>query len=231
MLDNITTALQQTATQSLGLLFAMLLGVFSSATSTCCTLPTLGVMVGYSGTQDNSGKGTAFKKALFFILGTVVSLMIIGGVAGFAGQVAQANLGQYWKNFAGVVLIIFGLATLKILPFKMSFGKLDGIKKRLGTSGVIVSGFILGGLVSVSALCCLPAIFVVMGVAILQKQVFRAVLLLFMFAIGFSLPLGAILFGVSVSKARFIPQSAEKIVQWVAGGLMLIVGFYFLLTF
>ena len=231
MLDSVTNALQQASTQPIGLLLAMVLGVLSAAASTCCALPSLGVMIGYSGTQESMSKGLAFKKALFFTLGTIVSQMIIGGVAGFVGQVANANLGRYWTIFAGVVLIIFGLAALKALPFNISFGKFDCIKNQLEMSGVMLTGFVLGGLVSITSLCCNPAIFIVIGVAVLQKQILQAVLLLFMFAIGFSLPLGAILFGVSLSKALFLPKSANRFVQWIAGGLMLIFGFYFLITF
>ena len=231
MLDSVTNALQQASTQPLGLLLALVLGVLSAATSACCALPSLGVMIGYSGTQESSGKSIAFQKALFFTLGSIISLMIIGGVAGFLGQVANTSLGRYWMIFAGIVLIFFGLATLNILPFKLSFGKFDGIKKRLGKSGVIMTGFVLGGLVSITALCCIPAIFVVVGVAVLQKQIFHAVLLLLMFAVGFSLPLGAILFGVSLSKTLFLPKKAEKFVRWIAGALLLFVGFYYLVTF
>jgi len=231
MLDSVTNALQQASTQPLGLLLAMVLGVLSAATSACCALPSLGVMIGYSGTQESSGKNMAFQRALFFTLGSIVSLMIIGGVAGFLGQIANASLGRYWMIFAGVLLIIFGLATLDILPFKLSFGKFEGIKKRLGNSGVILTGFVLGGLVSVTALCCLPVIFVVVGVAVLQRQIIHAVLLILMFAVGFSMPLGAVLFGVSMSKVLFLPKKAEKYVRWIAGALLLVVGFYYLVTF
>jgi len=231
MLNSVTNALQQAYSQPLGLLFAMVLGTLSAATSACCTLPALGVLIGYSGAQENVNRILAFKKALFFTLGTIISLMIIGGVAGFVGQVANASLGRYWRIFAGVVIIFFGLVTLKILPFELSFGKFAGIKNKLGASGVMLTGFVLGGLVATCSLCCNPAIFVVVGVAVLLKQVLQAALLLGMFAIGFSLPLGAILLGISLSKAQFLPKSADTIVRWIAGGIQLIVGFYFLLTF
>jgi cytochrome c biogenesis protein CcdA len=65
----------------------------------------------------------------------------------------------------------------------------------------------------------------------LQRQIFQAALLMGMFAIGFSLPLGAFLLGVSLSKAHFFTKREDKIVRWIAGGIQLIVGFYFLLTF
>ena len=231
MLDSVTNALQQASSQPLGLLLAVLLGTLSAVTSACCTLPALGVLIGYSGAQESGSKKLAFKKALFFTLGTIVSLMIVGGVAGFIGQVANVSLGRYWKIFAGIVIIFFGLATLNILPFKLSFGKFDNIKTRLGMSGVVLTGLILGGLVTVCSLCCNPVIFGVIGVAVLQRHIFQATILLFMFAIGFSLPLGAVVFGVTLSKVLFLPKNAEKIVRWIAGGLLLVVGFYFLITF
>jgi len=231
MVDSVTNALQHAGTQPLGLFFAMLLGLLSAAVSSCCALPSLGIMIGYTGAQEISGKGQSFKLALFFTLGTIVSLLIIGGVAGFIGKIANINLGRYWKIFAGAVLIFFGMAALNILPFRLSFSKFENIRKQSGTSGVMVTGLVLGGLISTTALCCNPAIFVVMGVAIIQKHIFQAVLLLFTFAVGFSLPLGAIVFGVSISKALFLPKKAEKIVRWIAGGILLVAGFYFLITF
>jgi len=231
MLDSVTNALQHASSQPLGLLLAIALGVLSAATSACCALPSLGVIIGYTGSQESSTRGLAFKKALFFMLGAMISLMIFGGIAGFVGQVANVSLGRYWTIFAGIMLIFFGLASLNILPFKLSFGKLDSIKNRLGMSGVVLTGLVLGGLVSVTALCCNPAIFIVMGVAVLQKRIIQAVLLLLMFSIGFSLPLGAVVLGVSLSKALFLPKNAEKVVRSIAGGIMLVVGFYYLITF
>ena len=231
MLNSVASALNQASSQPLGLLFAMALGLLSAFTSACCTLPALGVLLGYSGVQEITGIKQALKKALFFTLGTIVSLMIIGGIAGFAGQLAQINLGRYWKIFAGILLIIFGLASLKILPFKISFGQFDSLKNRFGISGAALTGFVLGGLVVTSSLCCNPFIFMLIGIAVLKGHVLQAALILGFFAIGFSLPIGAILLGVSVSKARFLPKNADKIIKWVAGGIQLIVGFYFLLTF
>ena len=231
MIDNVMNSLQQASTQPLGLLLALTLGVLSAATSSCCALPSLGIMIGYSGARETSSKRLSFKLALFFTLGTIMSLLIIGGATGLVGKVANVSLGRYWTIFAGIALIFFGLAALNILPFKISFGKFENIKKRLDTSGVILSGLILGGLISITALCCNPGIFVVIGVAMIQKQILHAILLLFMFAIGFSLPLGAIVFGISLSKALFLPKKAEIITRWVAGGILLVVGFYFLITF
>jgi cytochrome c biogenesis protein CcdA len=231
MLKSVTDALQQVASEPLGLVFALVLGVVSAATSACCTLPALGILVGYSGAQANDNRKAAVKKALFFTLGTIVSLMIIGGIAGFVGQVAQNSLGRYWKVFAGVVAVFLGLAALKLLPFKLSLGKFESLGKRLGKTGAVLAGLILGGIVAASSLPCNPGIFIVIGAAILQGQVIWAVLMLGMFAIGFSLPLGAVLLGVSLSKVSLAAKGADTAIRWVAGAILVIAGFYFLVTF
>jgi len=231
ILEYVTNTLQQVASEPLGLVFALVLGVVSAATSACCTLPALGVLVGYSGAQANDNRKAAVKTALLFTLGTVISLMIIGGIAGFVGQVAQNSLGRYWKIFAGVVAVLFGLATLKLLPFKVSLGKFEGVKSRMGKPGAVLAGLILGGIVAASSLPCNPGIFIVIGAAILQGKVFWATLMLAMFAIGFSLPLGAVLLGISLSKVSLAARGADATIRWIAGAVLVIAGFYFLVTF
>ena len=231
MLKYVTDTLQQVASQPVGLVFALVLGVVSAATSACCTLPALGVLVGYSGAQANDSRKAAVRKAMFFTLGTIVSLMIIGGIAGFVGQVAQNSLGRYWKVFAGVVAVFLGLAALKLLPFKLSLGKFEALGNRLGRSGALLAGLILGGIVAASSLPCNPGIFIVIGAAILQGQVIWAALMLAMFAIGFSLPLGAVLLGVSLSTVSLAAKGADATIRWVAGAILVVAGFYFLITF
>ena len=51
------------------------------------------------------------------------------------------------------------------------------------------------------------------------------------FALGFSLPLAAILLGVSFGKASIKAQNVEAAIRIVAGGLLVGVGLYLLATF
>lgn len=231
MLQEITQKLQLVSNQPIGLLFAFLLGTVSAAASTCCTLPALGLVVGYSGTQTKGNRIDIVKSALLFMLGTIVSLMIIGAVSGFIGQVAQSTLGRYWKIFAGIIAVIIGLASLKILPFNISLGKFDPSKKELNKFGSIVSGFALGGIVAVSSLPCNPGILIVMGAAILQGTILWAMLLLGFYAIGFALPLGLLLLGISLGNFTLASKGMDKALRWLSGGVLVIIGFYFLLTF
>ena len=90
---------------------------------------------------------------------------------------------------------------------------------------------IVGGIVAASSLPCNPGIFIVIGAAILQGKVLWAILMLAMFAIGFSLPLGAVLLGISLSKVSLAARGADAAIRWIAGVVLVIAGFYFLLTF
>lgn len=224
------STLQNAASQPAGLVFALLLGIVSAATSACCTLPTLGILLGYSGARQERNRRAAVGSVLFFTAGTILSLMIIGTIAGFVGQTAQISLGGYWKLFAALVAIIFGLATLKLLPFSFPFfnhGKGMPASEKLGTAA---AGLLMGGGVAVSSLPCNPGIFIVLGAAILQGQIIWATLLLTMFALGFTLPLGLVLLGVSLGKISLLSKNADTVIRWISGSLLLVAGFYLLIT-
>lgn len=163
MLEYCVATLQNAASEPLGLLFALLLGIVSAATSACCTLPALGVLIGYFGAREESNRRAAVSSVVFFTVGTILSLMIIGGIAGYVGQAAQTSLGRYWKVFAGIVAIVFGLATLKLLPFNLSLGGSDKAISRSRSLGPAAAGLLMGGGVAASSLPCNPGIFIVLG--------------------------------------------------------------------
>jgi len=191
----------------------------------------MGILIGYSGAREESNRVAAVRSVVFFTIGTVLSLMIIGGIAGYVGQTAQNSLGSYWKVFAGIVAIVFGLATLKMLPFKLSLTGGNKVMNRSGKLGPAAAGLLMGGGVAASSLPCNPGIFIILGAAILQGQVIWATLLLAMFALGFSLPLGAVLLGVSLGKTALMTKNADAAIRWASGCILLIAGFYLLGTF
>lgn len=210
---------------------AFLLGGVSAVASACCTLPVLGAIVGYSGARKPSDGRANLLAAGFFMLGTIIALLILGSVAGFVGQVAQSALGKYWKIFAGVILIVAGLGALNLLPFKLpQKSSQDGSQPR-GLLGAAFFGLITGGAVSVCSLACNPGIFIILGVAVLQGDTLWMFGVLVAYAIGFSLPLTALMLGVSFGRSVIRAQKAEVAIRIAAGMLLIGVGFYFLSTF
>ena len=89
----------------------------------------------------------------------------------------------------------------------------------------------MGGGVAASSLPCNPGIFIVIGTSVLMGHTLWGMVLMAAFGVGFSLPLGAILFGVAFGKASIKAQKAEQVIRVVAGVLLIAAGFYVLATF
>jgi cytochrome c biogenesis protein CcdA len=240
MFESITTALQSITnilrSDSMGpaaLPLAFLLGLVSAVASACCTLPAMGMLVAYSGTREDANRQTAFASAIAFMMGTTLALIVLGFVAGFVGQAAQALLGRYWKLFAGVMAVVLGLAALKLLPLKLPelVRKTETRSARQGILGTVVMGLLMGGGVAAASLPCNPGIFIVIGASVLMGHILWGMVLMGAFGVGFSLPLGAILFGVAFGKASLKAQKAEAAIRTVAGVLLVCAGFYLLATF
>jgi len=232
MLKEVTDALQAASMGPAALPLAFLLGLVSAVASACCTLPAMGVLVAYSGTRQDTNRRGALVSALWFLVGTTLALIILGFVAGLIGQAAQAFLGRYWKLFAGVVAVLFGLATLKLLPFSLPKRvQKDGSSASGGKMGAVLGGLFLGGGVAAVSLPCNPGIYIVIGASILMGRILWGMVLMAAFGVGFSLPLAAILFGVSFGKASLKVQKADAAIRAVAGALLVGAGLYLLASF
>ena len=213
------------------LLAGFLLGLISSIACACCTFPILGAVVGYSGSRKGKGWQATLLAGLFFMLGTIIATVILGSVAGFIGQVAQTTLGRYWKLFGGFIVILFGLGTLRLLPFKFPKRKVPEDKSRpKGLLPAAVFGLVVGGGIGFCSLPCNPGIFIVLGVAVLQGYTLWTMAILIAYAVGFSLPLAAIMLGVSFGKSVARAKATVAAIRIVAGVILIAVGFYFLFT-
>jgi len=222
------TTLEQAGTSPLALPLAVLLGLASAVASACCTLPVFGAIVGYAGMRESADRRSNLLGAGFFMLGTIVALLILGSVAGLIGQVAQSVLGQYWKIFAGIVAIVLGLGALNLLPFRIP-GKSRETSSAPGRNllGAAVAGLLMGGAVAVCSLGCNPGIFIILGVAVLQGYTLWMFGVLIAYAIGFSLPLAALMLGASFGKSAIRFKKADTVFRLVAGVVLIAVGFYF----
>ena len=211
---------------------AFLLGLASAVASTCCTLPVFGAIVGYAGTQEMNDRRSNLYGAFFFMVGSTIALLILGSVAGLIGQVAQSTLGGYWKIFAGVIAILVGLGALDLLPFRIPGRQSRPVETRKrGVMGAAAVGLIMGGAVSVCSMGCNPGIFIILGVAVLQGYTLWMFGILSAYAIGFSLPLAALMLGVTLGKSAIGFKRADTVIRLVAGVVLISVGLYFLSTF
>jgi len=233
ILEGVGTAFDRTGAGPVAMPLAFVLGLLSAVVSACCTLPVLSIVVGYAGTRADKGNRARLVSSGAFVLGAALALVILGGVAAAIGQVAQSTLGRYWKLFAGILAIVLGLGALGLLPFN-PFGsgrKLRVDSSKSGWLGALAFGLVGGGAVSVCSLACNPGIFIILGAAMLQGFTLWMGGILVAYALGFSLPLGALMLGVSFATTAVKFKGMESVVRRVAGVVLIGVGFYFLWTF
>jgi cytochrome c-type biogenesis protein len=209
---------------------ALLLGILGSVTS-CCNLPVLWAIAGYSGTMG----GTADRRnilvaALFFMIGTVGAFAVLGAVSGFIGQMAGASLGLYWKLFAGFVSVLFGLVTLGMLPLDLTRLGFSGNTQRIQSSGAGIYGLAVGGGAAACSVCCNPILPVALAVTTLQGRALWGAVILTVFSIGYSLPMVGVLIGLGLGfrKLTSVVQKISPVIQKVSGVLLIVLGFYLL---
>lgn len=210
---------------------AILLG-FAASVSSCCNVAVVGAITGFSGSRENTGRGTIVVTGVSFMLGTIIALAALGAVAGFVSQMAATSMGNYWKIFAGLAAVFFGLVSLGLAPFKLpSLG--TSIKPGAPQSllGAALFGIAVGGGASACSVGCNPMLASVLGITVIKGQTLWGMAILAFFAIGYSLPMTMVLVGLSMGKAAFLrSETASNIIRYAAGVMLIAVGFYFLVT-
>ncbi len=207
-----------------------LLGIISAVIS-CCNIAVIGALAGYAGSRDHFRRRDTIMTAVGFMFGSIAVMCVIGVVIGFTGQFVLEHFGRYSKAFAGFILVLFGLASLGLLPFKLPRLNQNDKRNTQGMLGAGLLGASLGGSsLACSLSCCSPVLLVALGVAGLQGAWVRSVLLMGVFAIGYCIPSVVLLFGISFGKWTLRANKATPAFKAIAGVIMLGAGFYFLAT-
>ena len=214
------------------LLAVFLMGIVSVA-SCGCNFATLGIIAGYSSTLGSAGKSKVVVwSGVFLLLGTIVSMVAIGALIGYAGEIINNSFGNYWKIIAGLVSIIFGLYALDLMPFKVPGFSYNPKNPKGNMLSAIFFGFAIGGLSSACSLCCNPLFPIVLAASFVKGNMLWGVLMLLSFSLGYGLPLAAAMVGVGlgIGKISKIITKFGNIMKYAGGIAMIALGFYFLIS-
>jgi cytochrome c biogenesis protein CcdA len=201
--------------------------------TSCCSLPVLGAIAGYSAAlQDSSDRRTLLVTALWFMIGTAAALATLGAVSGFLGHLVSASVGVYWRLFAGFVTVLFGLASLSLLPFDLAHAGLIGNRVSIQSSGATIYGVAVGGGSAACSVFCNPILPVALAVTTLQGNTLWGAAILAVFSLGYSAPMAGVLVGLGLGfgKLKSAMQKMTPVIQTVAGALLVAMGFYLLAT-
>ncbi len=211
---------------------SLLLGFLTAITS-CCNIGIIAAVAGFAGTQvEAARRRDAVLTAVFFTVGTVISLSILGLLAGkIGGMAVGTNLRRYSIAFLGFAVIIAGLAALKLMPFKIPSVNLAKIQRPTGFLGPTIFGLAVGAAsITCTLACCGPLLPVVFGMAAARGNGLWGAAILGLFAIGFSLPLAALMLGIGMGRVTSFAQKAMAPIRVASGIIMTGVGFWLLAT-
>lgn len=235
MIENIqlwTNSIIETQLNTPLFFVAILLLGFIAAIGSCCNLGVIGAVTSYAGIQSkNENKHSFLGTGFSFLIGNVISLSLVGALTGFVSQSVGKSVGEYWTLIAGVVVIYFGLSSLDLLPFSLKIGnKLSSRLSKLANKGFIF-GLALGGFATACSACCNPIFPIIIGASYLQGDIFWSWFTLFVFAIGYSIPLGGILIGIGFGFDKFSNAllKNKKILSTISGIILILIGFGLLL--
>ncbi|MEI7983214.1 MAG: cytochrome c biogenesis protein CcdA [Bacteroidota bacterium] len=199
-----------------------------------CNFAIIGVVAGYSGASSETSKAKlVFLKGFAFLLGTIISMSVIGALFGFAGRLISASLGNYWKIVAGLIAIIFGLYSMELVPFKIPGITFKPKESQKNVFTAILFGLVVGGLSAACNTCCNPFFPILLATSFVKGNALWGFMMLATFALGFGLPLAAMIIGISMGLGKMSRTLSlvVKIVKYTGGVALVALGFYLLFTF
>lgn len=215
-------------------LVAVFLLGFISIFTCGCNFSIIALVAGYSGTVGSAGiKKRVLLNGLLFFIGLMVSMTILGGMIGFAGEWISQSTGRYWKVIAGLISVFFGLLTMELIPVKIPGLSVLPSKSEKGAFSGLLIGLTIGGLTLLTSTCCNPIFPVVMAVSFVKGSFYWGMLLMMAYALGYGLTFTGISIAIGLG-FKTASQSFTKVgtfLKYLGGITMVIVGFYLLLTF
>ncbi len=201
---------------------------------TCgCNFSIIAIVAGYSGAIGSSGKTKAvILNGILFFTGMIISMAVIGAIIGYASELISTSFGNYWKIAAGLISIFFGLFTLELLPFKMPSITINPTSPKTGVFSSVIFGLTIGGLTLASSSCCNPVFPIVLAVSFVKGSFIWGIMLMFAYALGYGLTFTAIMIGIGLGfgKTSRTFTKLGNALKYTGGIVMIIVGFYLLIT-
>jgi cytochrome c-type biogenesis protein len=210
---------------------AFLLGLSTFAGAVGCCIPAVVIVAGYAGTRQDQDKRGVFLAAGCFFLGSIVSLSVVGALVSYFGQTLSSQLGFYGEIIVGLIAIFFGCIALELLPFRLPSFKLATDRLPKGMLGASLLGLAVGATSTTCSLtCCAPVqLPIVLGLATMRGEAAKGALILALFAMGYSLPLMALMLGFSLGKASALMVKITKPLRLISGVAFIAMGLWIIL--
>ena len=190
-----------------------------------CSIAMLPLMIGYVGGCSKETPVRTFFQLCSFILGTAVVFTIIGIICAVTGSVFASVFGGYFMLIMASLLLTIGLKITGILDFELPV-----IIKSMpvnNTSSLFIYPLLLGIAFALAGTpCSTPILAGIMVFAAMGKNLFAAILMFFLFAVGQGLIL--IIAGLFTSGLKNIKKITKysDIIMKLSGWLIILAAIY-----
>ena len=176
--NRLTSALN--STPEIAIISAYVWGILSIILSPC-HLASIPLIVGFIDEQGKISTKRAFFISLFFALGILITIAVIGVLTGLLGRI-MGDVGKYGNYFVAVIFFIVGLHLLGIIPLNLKGANAAGYKNK-GLMAAFVLGLIFG--IALGP-CTFAYMAPMLGIAFTtaSTNLFFAVSLIFFYAVG-----------------------------------------------
>ena len=201
-----------------------------TAVGSGCNLAIIAAVAGYAGSREAQIRPRdAWITSGCFFVGVILSLAVLGMLAGYLGKIGGAGFGRYGTIAVGFLSIFFGLVALDLVPFKLPSVDLSKRKRKTGLLGSILFGVGVGAASLTCALACSgPLLPMALAIATARGEIGWGAMILTIFAIGYSIPLAAIILGVGLGRLTSIFKKAMKPIRIIAGVILIFAGIWML---
>ncbi|SJZ89799.1 cytochrome c biogenesis CcdA family protein [Selenihalanaerobacter shriftii] len=185
-----------------------------------CTLPTVALVVGYVGGFSKKNQFYSFGLSLAFVLGLSLTMAVMGVAAGVVGNLlADYKIIDY---SVALITILMGTVLLDLVPIE-----LPGIKNIESNYKGVLGAFLLGVPFAITASpCTAPVTATLLSYAAVKSNPLYGAILMFVYAIGRSIPL--LLAGTFTGFLKKVQsfESLNLVIKKISGTILLILGFY-----
>jgi len=232
--------LEKLLTESPALALAIIFWIGAVTSLSSCTVIRLPIVLGYVGACGGSKK-RALLLTVLFLLGSVISYVLIGAAAAFVGGMVRQLLDTtkviFWASGALLFIagaMISGLISPSLLPsgWRHIGTRLDWVR----APGALVFGALFGLLTMPACPLCGAGLIVLAGVVATKSLSLYGLAMFASFALGQGLPIVAVGVLTTIIKPGLIHRlrmhmcSIEQHLQLLCGNLLMVLGIYFIVV-
>jgi len=163
------------------LLISLAGGILASVSP--CSIAMLPLIIGYVAGYSKETPLRTFLQLCCFILGTAIVFTLIGIICAITGKVFASFMGGYFTLIIASLLLVMGLKLLGILEFE-TYAIIKTMPENKNNS-IFLYPVLIGIMFALAGTpCSTPILAGIMAFAAIGKNVFLAILMLFMFALG-----------------------------------------------